>query len=124
LHDALPISPTLGLKSKKAEGPGTLKTAAIGVPDKLYIILDASGSMLDEMEGKMKIDIAREAVATVIKELPASSQVALRVYGSRKRAIEVGADADTVLEIPMGPLDRPAMLAKLASVRARGKTPL
>jgi hypothetical protein len=105
-------------------GNGTLKTGVIASTQKLYIILDASGSMLDAMGGKSKFDIARDAVAAIIKDLPDSAQVALRVYGGKKRAIEKDADADSVLEIPMGKLDKPAFLAKLKTLRARGKTPL
>jgi hypothetical protein len=105
-------------------GNGTLKTGVIASTQKLYIILDASGSMLDAMAGKNKFDIARDAVAAIINDLPDSAQVALRVYGGKKRAIEKDADADSVLEIPMGKLDKPAFLAKLKTLRARGKTPM
>ncbi len=116
-------TPSMHMELKRG-GNGTLQTGVIATTRRLYIILDASGSMLDAMEGKNKFDIAREAVASIIKELPDSAQVALRVYGSRKRAIEKEADADSVLEIPMGTLDKAAFLARLKSLRARGKTPL
>jgi len=59
-----------------------------------------------------------------VNELPENSQVALRVYGSKKRAIEVDADSDTELLIPLGALDRAKFLAALRPLRARGKTPL
>ena len=106
-------------------GEGTLKTAiALSRQPRFYCILDASGSMLDEMEGRQKFDIARDAVAALVEEMPEDSTVALRVYGHRKRSIEAGAGEDTELLIPMGPLDRPALIAKLKTLRARGKTPL
>lgn len=116
-------TPSMKVEIKRG-GSGTLNTAAVASTQRLYIILDASGSMLDEMDGKNKFEVARAAVASIIKELPDSAQVALRVYGSRKRAIEPQADEDSILEIPMGKLDKPAFLAKLKTLRARGKTPL
>lgn len=109
----------------KHGGEGILKTdIQTPPPARIYIILDASGSMLDEMDGKMKFDVARDSVRALLERLPDSTQVALRVYGHRKRSIEPGSDEDTALEIPMGPIDRPKLEAKLRSLRSRGKTPL
>lgn len=105
-------------------GNGTLMTAVVAKPTRLYIILDASGSMLEEIDGKRKFDIARDAVAAMINELPDNSEVALRVYGHRKSAIEKDADQDTQLLLPMGTLDKKVFLQKLQGLRCRGKTPL
>lgn len=117
-------TPKLALEVKHG-GPGTLKADIESPPpSRLYIILDASGSMIDEMEGKPKFDAARGAVAGLVAALPDATQVALRVYGHRKRSIEPGSDEDTALEIPMATLDRARFAARLQSLRARGKTPL
>ncbi|HEX8524742.1 MAG TPA: DUF4352 domain-containing protein [Tepidisphaeraceae bacterium] len=116
---------TASLADAPKQGPGTLKTTVALPPGKkLYIILDASGSMLEEMEGRPKFDIARDAVASLVKELPANTEVALRVYGYRKRAIEEGASEDSKLLVPMAPLKKDALLELLQGIRARGKTPL
>ncbi|HZL38037.1 MAG TPA: VWA domain-containing protein [Tepidisphaeraceae bacterium] len=111
-------------QSPKRGGSGTLIAVATPPPNRLYIILDASGSMLDMMDGQMKFDVARDAVWAMVQDLPDSSQVALRVYGHRKRSIEKDADLDTELLIPMGPLNKPDFQAKLKPLRSRGKTPL
>ncbi|HEX4792886.1 MAG TPA: VWA domain-containing protein [Humisphaera sp.] len=117
-------TPKLAMEVKRG-GTGTLKTdIETPPPPRLYFILDASGSMMTNMGGKLKFDVARQATQSLIDRLPDKSQVALRVYGHRKRALDEGADEDTALEIPMGPLDRAAFAAKLQSLRARGKTPL
>jgi Mg-chelatase subunit ChlD len=106
-------------------GQGTLKTGiAMSRQNRFYFILDASGSMLAEMDGRQKFDIARDAVASLVKEMPPESAVALRVYGHRKRSIDAGASEDTEMLIPMGPLVERGFLAKCAALRARGKTPL
>jgi hypothetical protein len=105
-------------------GPGTLRTAVVAPNNRFYIILDASGSMLDNMDGRMKFDIARDAVRALIDKLPPNCMVALRVYGHRKRAIDAGADLDTELKIKMSPLDKAKFNQTLDSLRSRGKTPL
>ncbi|MGC4033518.1 MAG: VWA domain-containing protein [Tepidisphaeraceae bacterium] len=87
-------------------------------------MLDCSGSMLEEMNGKMKFDIARDAVKSIINSLPDNVEVGLRVYGHRKRAIEKDADKDVEELVRLSPLDRKTLLAKLDGLRARGKTPL
>ncbi len=106
-------------------GSGRLRTSVELPPGKrFYIVLDASGSMLDEIEGRQKFQVAREAVESLVKDLPEGSYVAMRVFGHRKTAIQDGASEDTALEIPMGPLNAAKFLQKLRSLRARGKTPL
>jgi Mg-chelatase subunit ChlD len=108
----------------KRGGQGKLQTSCVAPALRVYIILDASGSMLAEMGGEQKFDVARRAVTDVIRELPDNSDVALRVYGHRKRAIEPGADEDTELLVRMGKLNKDALLPTLNKLRARGKTPL
>ena len=116
---------TESLAEPKRSGPGTLKTAVSLPPGrKLYVILDASGSMLAEMDGRPKFDIARDALAALIKELPPNAEVALRVYGHRKRALDAGASEDSEQLAPMAPLKKDALLQTIARLRARGKTPL
>ena len=108
----------------KPKLPGTLQVTAVAPFRNFYIILDASGSMMEEMDGKVKFDIARDSVRSLVQGLPAGCNVALRVYGHRRRAIEANADDDTELRIPMAPLDRQKFNTVLDSLRARGKTPL
>ena len=106
-------------------GSGELRTSlSTAPPARLYIILDASGSMLDEMDGRLKFDVARDAVSAMLNVLPAHAQAALRVYGHRKRSIEAGADDDTELLIPMGEYDPVKFNLTLKSLRSRGKTPM
>jgi Mg-chelatase subunit ChlD len=106
-------------------GSGELRTSLSAAPPaQLYVILDASGSMLDEMDGELKFDLARNAVSAMLGLMPARSQVALRVYGHRKRSIEPGADEDTELLVPMHEYDSAKMVSTLKSLRSRGKTPL
>jgi Ca-activated chloride channel homolog len=88
----------------------------------IEIILDASGSMNGEIDGRRKIDIAHEALATLVDKLPESTNVALRAYGHRR-----GGDCgDVELLTPLGMLDRAALTARINSVAPaqKGMTPI
>ena len=110
---------------QKRGGDGKLRTdVAVAPGHRVYIILDCSGSMLPEIDGKPKFEIAREAVASLVESLPDNAEVALRVYGHRRHARMEDADQDTELIVQMNKLDRRAFGSKLAALRPRGKTPL
>jgi len=116
---------TPNLSIAKRTGPGTLKTEIAAPPmNRIYIIMDASGSMLEEMDGKQKFAIAQDAVIALLQSLPENSEVALRAYGYRKRAVDKDADLDTALIVPMGKLDKKKMIDIVRGLRCRGKTPL
>ncbi|MBI4604884.1 MAG: VWA domain-containing protein, partial [Planctomycetes bacterium] len=118
-------TPTLKAQEVRRGGKGLLKTGIRLPPGgRYYFILDASGSMTAELGGKPKWEIARDAVQSLVAALPDASDVALRVYGHRKRAIEPGASEDTALEVPLRRLERAQFDQKLRALRARGKTPL
>jgi Mg-chelatase subunit ChlD len=107
-------------------GDGRLKTAA-DMPERdhnVYLILDASGSMLGKLGNQTKFDAARSAVNDVIDLLPPNTRAALRVYGHRRTALEDGANQDTELVIPWQKLDKAAFRQALDRISPRGKTPL
>ncbi len=108
------------------EGPGTLSTRANlrATADRVYVILDGSGSMLGDAGGRQKFDVAREAVLALASHLPEGTPFALRAYGHRKRSIEDGAAEDTELVVPFAPLDFAALEDTLSRMRPRGKTPI
>jgi hypothetical protein len=97
-------------------GKGALAGAAV------ELILDASGSMLQRMEGKRRIVVAKEVLTeAVLQHIPAGTPVALRVFGHKQ------ADAcRTDLEIPLQPLDPKAAAAKIAGIQAMNlaRTPI
>lgn len=116
------------LVEEEREGPGTLRVVSKPVPEsQLYFILDASGSMQSRMGERTKFEVARDAIEALVEELPESQRVALRVYGHRYNALQEEAATDTELEVPMRPWTddhRGEFLAKIRSLRPRGKTPL
>lgn len=86
------------------------------------LILDASGSMLQQIDGKTKIAIARDVLTNLTSNvLPAGAQIALRVFGHK----EAGS-CRTDLEIPLQPLDVTAVNQIIAGINAMNlaKTPI
>jgi hypothetical protein len=75
------------------------------------IILDTSGSMLKEIKGERRIDLAKTVLADMVtNRLPAGAPVAVRVLGD---ASDV---CGTKLIAPLGPLDPAAVIAKVNGI--------
>ena len=99
--------------------PGTLRvTFAAPEPttkpvarDTVALLLDASGSMLQTIKGRKKIDIARSELDHLVRDVvPDGTPVTLRVYGQGGRG-----SCRSDLMMPLAPLDR----AKAEAVVAR-----
>tara|TARA_R100000005_G_scaffold1757_2_gene1023 strand:+ start:10974 stop:13121 length:2148 start_codon:yes stop_codon:yes gene_type:complete len=80
----------------------------------LEVILDASGSMLQRQDGRRRIDIAKETLATLLQQtIPDGTPFALRVFGNHE------ADScRTDLEVPLAPLDTVSVLRLIDSLQA------
>ncbi len=86
----------------------------------VMLILDGSGSMWGQIEGVTKIEIAKQTLTSIIKDLPASTRVGLILYGHRKKG-----DCDDVeTAVAMGPIDRDDLAARISAVNPKGKTPI
>ena len=100
-------------------GSGVCRASTVPAGN-LIFILDASGSMGAQIQGKMKIDIAKEVLASLIKDLPARVNVGLVAYGHRQKA-----DCDDVEELAaLGPLDKELLISKITALDHKGKTPI
>ena len=109
----------------KRGGEGTLRTDVAAAPGhRVYIILDSSGTMMEEIDGVQRHKVSRDAMADLVAEMPETTQLALRAFGHRKAANQQGANEDTELLVPLGKLQREEVVAALTKLRARGKTPL
>src|SRR5689334_3391045 len=56
-------------------------TASADAADRAIIVLDASGSMWGQIDGRPKVDIARETLRTVLQSVPADMELGLMAYG-------------------------------------------
>ncbi len=103
--------------------PDSGASAGIG---NIALILDASGSMGGKnVEGLPKIQAAKTVMHRLVMELPDSARIGLRVYGHRlpKRPKEQSC-LDTELVVPIGPIDRAALLKQVDAIQPKGQTPL
>lgn len=84
------------------------------------LVLDVSGSMWGKIEGRAKIEIAREVVRGVLADWPQGQRLGLMAYGHRR----AGDCADIETVTPVQTVDSKAMAAKVDALTPRGKTPL
>ncbi|MDO8690132.1 MAG: VWA domain-containing protein, partial [Dehalococcoidia bacterium] len=91
----------------------------------IEFILDASGSMLDRVDGRPKVEIAKEVITRLAGELPPGIQVGLRVYGHRyPESDKVRSCEDIQLLIPLGVGNSGEIAAQLQGIQPHGWTPI
>jgi Ca-activated chloride channel homolog len=87
----------------------------------LLVVLDASGSMLEQVAGATKLSVVRGALDALLEGLPDSSEAGVIAYGHRSP----DKCDDVELLVPLAPLAKGAFAAKLAGLAPQGsKTPL
>jgi Ca-activated chloride channel homolog len=116
-----------------------LKVKSFGSPDiedpryqfkdnlNVEIILDASGSMKAQVNGRTKMDLAKEAIDTFTSTLPKEAKVALRVYGHKG----TGSDADKEMSCKANEkvydfqsYNQSKLNQALSNIEAKGWTPV
>jgi Ca-activated chloride channel family protein len=97
-----------------------LLAAPLLAEGKSIIVLDASGSMWGQIEGRAKLEIAREALASVLAGLPAETELGLMAYGHREK----GSCEDIELVVPPAADTGPAITDAANAMKFLGKTPL
>lgn len=88
--------------------------------ERVVLVLDASGSMWGQVEGRSKIEIARDTVAGLVGEWKPGNSLGLVAYGHRRKGD--CADIETLIE--SGPLDSAAFLRQVNALNPKGMTPL
>lgn len=102
---------TTAAKSSSSGGSG---------PATVMFILDASGSMWGQIDGKAKITIAKGVLSDLVDAIPDDFRTGLMAYGHRRK----GDCKDIEIVVPVGPHNAPVMKAKIQAVSPKGKTPL
>jgi hypothetical protein len=109
---------------------GTLKVSGEGAglvaPGYVELILDASGSMRGRTrDGQRKIDVAKDVLQRVVRNLPGDISAALRVYGHRlPREPKPKSCLDTELLTSFAPLQSSSLLQTLPGISPQGQTPI
>lgn len=97
-----------------------LTLSAAARAENAVLVLDASGSMWGQLEHRSKIEIARGAVASVLKTWPPNSALGLLAYGHRRK----GDCTDIETLLPVAPVNTEAFQAQVDALNPKGMTPI
>jgi hypothetical protein len=86
----------------------------------IFYILDGSGSMWGRVDGRLKIQVAKEVMNTLLSETPDDIQCGIMIYGHRKK----GDCSDIEIIIPIGKLNKEGAIDKIKRITPKGKTPI
>lgn len=107
--------------------PSSADEAVTATSDgRLVLLLDASGSMKETSAGSTtKIEAAKAALGDVVERLPDDAQVGVRVFGATvENRGDAGACTDTQNVVPVGPLDKQAVIDAVDEYKPYGETPI
>ena len=97
-----------------------LSAAALAEGQRVILVLDASGSMWGQINGKAKMDIAKEVVGKVLSTWKPEDDIGLVVYGHREK----GSCTDIETMLPPGPLSIRDFMSPVKALSPKGKTPM
>ncbi len=106
--------------------PALLTVTALMLPSfvqaegRSIIVLDASGSMWGQIEGRAKLEIAREALGSVLSGMDPATEIGLMAYGHREK----GSCTDIELVVPPAAGTAQAIIDAANAMKFLGKTPL
>jgi Ca-activated chloride channel family protein len=106
--------------SRAALASALVAFPAIAETSRTIIVMDGSGSMWGQIDGRAKLEIARQTVTEVLATLPVDQQIGLMAYGHRER----GNCADIELMVPPAAGTGAEIAARVNEMRFQGKTPL
>ena len=87
---------------------------------RVILVLDASGSMRAKIDGKSKMEIAKEVVATVLSTWKPQDELGLVAYGHRQK----GSCEDIEVLREPGPLNMDDYMSAVDALSPKGKTPM
>ncbi|MFW6077956.1 MAG: vWA domain-containing protein, partial [Hyphomicrobiales bacterium] len=103
-----------------AAGLMLLAAGSAQAAEDVMIVFDGSNSMWGQIDGVAKIEIARDAMDSLMGGWAEGTNVGLMAYGHRREG-DCG-DVETILA--PGPIDRSDFMARVRAITPRGKTPL
>ncbi len=97
-----------------------LSLSALAQGQRVILVLDASGSMWGQINGKAKMDIAKDVVGKVLSTWKPEDDLGLVIYGHREK----GSCTDIETVWPPKPLNINQFMSPINSLFPRGKTPM
>ena len=102
-----------------------LPNSALAQGKEVEIILDCSRSMLDQVEGGKKIDVAKASIISVLSQIPVDVAVGFRVFSSSPVTGNVSESCkDSIQLVPIQTGSRQMLITKIMSLQANGATPI
>ncbi len=99
---------------------GLMSASAAMADTNVLFIVDASGSMKKEVDGKPRMDVAKKVLKETLDSMPADAQLGLLLYGHRKAK-----DCkDIELAAPIGGEDAAALGKMITDLTPKGETPI
>jgi len=92
----------------------------IGATKQAILVLDASGSMWGKVDGRHKIEIARDVVKNTVSTWDTNIEMGLMAYGHRRK----GDCSDIELLLPPKALNPESFIKQANRLNPTGKTPL
>jgi len=96
-----------------------LSLTSLAAADDAILIMDASRSMLGRVQGKRKVEIARDVVGHLLGEIPKDRRLGFVAYGHRRAE-----DCNDIEEVVPVSDDRAPIKKWLDTFAVRGQTPL
>ncbi len=87
---------------------------------RVFLVLDASGSMWGRVGNQTKIEVARETIRSLLKDWRPQDQLGLVTYGHRRK----GDCGDIEVLKQVGPVDADALMAQVNGISPKGMTPM
>lgn len=97
-----------------------LAVTAAQVPDRAIVVLDGSGSMWAQIDGKARIEIARDTLTEVLGGLPENLELGFMSYGHREKGS--CSDIELMVEPALG--TTPQIIDAAKGISPKGKTPI
>jgi len=85
----------------------------------VLFVFDGSGSMWGQIDGKTKIELAKEAMSGLVKDFPAGTDLGLISYGHRKEG-----DCSDIETLASRGSSKDSIISAVQSINPKGKTPL
>ncbi len=85
----------------------------------VLFVFDGSGSMWGQVDGKTKIELAKEAMSGLVKDFPAGTDLGLISYGHRKEG-----DCNDIETLASLGSSKDSIISAIQSINPKGKTPL
>lgn len=98
----------------------TLAFSSAHAVEKTIIVFDASGSMWGQIDGKTKIEIAKNTLREVVSEWDNKKPLGLIAYGHRNK----GDCRDIEVIVPISKVNKPQFIQKVQAISPKGKTPI